>query len=420
MIEAMIKTNLNRRDVLALGLGAGALLPLGRNAWAAAGGSSKKLVVVFLRGAVDGLNVVVPYAEAAYYNARPTIAVPPPGRDNGVLDLDGHFGLHPALAALKPFWQERSLAFVHAAGSPDETRSHFDAQDYMESGTPGRKATADGWMNRLLAQLPRPHSATSALSFGPTLPRIMSGPMSVANIPLGRGAGAQIPLDRPIINAAFDQLYAGNDPLSRAYKEGIESHKKVMADLQAEMVEADNGAPSAQGFSQDTEHLAKLVAQNPTIDLAFFALGGWDTHVNQGADDGQLAQKLQPLAEGLAGLVKGLGSSYRDTVILVVSEFGRTVHENGNRGTDHGHGNVMWVLGGPVSGGKVYGAWPGLAGEGLYEKRDLAVTTDFRSVVASVLTGHMKLAPAQIETVLPGAPPPSSGVPNNVSSIIGT
>ncbi len=412
----MTNVNMKRRDMLALGLGAGLLLPLGRSAWAATGGSHKKLIVVFLRGAVDGMNVVVPYAEAAYYNARPTIAVPPPGRAQGVIDLDGHFGLHPALAALKPMWQERSLAFVHAAGSPDETRSHFDAQDYMESGTPGRKSTADGWMNRLLAQLPGPRSATSALSFGPTLPRIMAGPVNVANIPLGRSAGAQIPLDRPIINAAFDQLYAGDDSLSRAYKEGIESHKKVMSDLQTEMVEADNGAPSAQGFSQDTEHLAKMVAQNPAIDLAFFALGGWDTHVNQGAGEGQLAQKLQPLGEGLASLVKGLGPAYRDTVILVVSEFGRTFHENGNRGTDHGHGNVMWVMGGPVAGGKVYGTWPGLVGNELHEGRDLPVTTDFRSVVSTVLAGHMGLSLGQIDTVMPGAP----GVSNNVSSIIST
>ena len=410
----MINPNLKRRELLALGIGAGAFWPLGRSAWAGSGSSHKKLVVVFLRGAVDGLNVVAPYAEGAYYSARPTIAVPPPGRAQGALDLDGHFGLHPALAPLKPFWQEHSLAFVHATGSPDETRSHFDAQDYMESGTPGRKVTADGWMNRLLAQLPGPHGTTSALSFGPTLSRIMSGPVRVANIPLGRSARAQIPLDRPIINAAFDQLYAGNDSLSRAYKEGIESHKKVMTDLQSEMVEADNGAPSAQGFSQDTGHLAQLIAQDPTIDLAFFALGGWDTHVNQGAGEGQLAQKLQPLAEGLATLVKGLGSAYRDTVIVVMSEFGRTVGENGNRGTDHGHGNVMWVLGGPVSGGKVYGAWPGLAGDELYESRDLAVTTDFRSVVATVLSGHMKLESRQIETVLPGAP----AVSGNVSSLI--
>ncbi len=409
---------INRRDVLALGaagLCAG-LVKLGPAAWAATGAANKRLVVVFLRGAVDGLNIVVPHGEEAYYLARPTIAIPRPGSEMGAIDLDGHFGLHPALSALKPFWDERSLAFVQASGSPDITRSHFDAQDYMESGTPGRKTTADGWMNRLLTQLPGPHAPTSALSFGPTLPRIMAGPASIANVPLGRAATAQLPLDRPLINAAFDKLYASNDSLSRAYQEGIASHKKVMTDLQTEMMEADNGAPSAIGFAQDTEHLARLITQNPAVELAFFALGGWDTHVNQGAAEGRLAQRLKPLGEGLAGLAKGLGPSYRDTVILVVSEFGRTVHENGNRGTDHGHGNVMWVMGGPVSGGKVYGAWPGLAGEDLYEGRDLPITTDFRSVVKSILAAHLNLNTDQAEAVLPGAP----AATGDITALIGT
>ena len=401
---------LNRRKMLMLGAAGTGLVKFGPGAWAATGTSNKRLVVVFLRGAVDGLNVVVPHGDEAYYLARPTIAVPRPGADKGAIDLDGHFGLHPALGALKPFWDERSLAFVQAAGSPDVTRSHFDAQDYMESGTPGRKSTADGWMNRLLSQLPGTHAPTSALSFGPTLPRIMAGPASVATIPLGRAATAQLPLDRPLINAAFDRLYASNDSLSRAYQEGIASHKEVMADLQTEMMAADNGAPPALGFAQDTEHLARLVAQNPAVELAFFALGGWDTHINQGSSEGQLAQRLAPLAEGLAGLAKGLGPAYRDTVILVVSEFGRTVHENGNRGTDHGHGNVMWVMGGPVSGGKIYGPWPGLSTEDLYEGRDLAVTTDFRSVVKAVLAGHMNLGADQTEVVLPGAPAATSDI----------
>jgi uncharacterized protein (DUF1501 family) len=396
--------NLHRRDLLVLGAAASATSLMTPTAWAVTGATTKRLVVVMLRGAVDGLNVVVPYGEAAYYSARPSIAVPPPGREGGVLDLDGRFGLHPALAALKPLWEERSLAFVHASGSPDATRSHFDAQDYMESGTPGRKTTADGWMNRLLGVLPGTEGATSALSFGPTLPRIMAGPHSVANVPLGRSAASEIPLDRPVINAAFDRLYAGSDALSRAYQEGIAAHRKVMSDLQSEMMEADNGAPSPAGFAQDAAHLAQLVKRTPTIELAFFALGGWDTHVNQGAAEGQLAQRLNPLAEGLAGLVSGLGAAYRDTVIVVMSEFGRTVHENGNRGTDHGHGNVMWVLGGPVKGGQVYGAWPGLEREDLYEGRDLPVTTDFRSVLGGILTTHMQLDAAQVAAVLPDAP----------------
>ena len=401
-----LNRHLSRRHVLALGASAGligAVSPL-RSAWAATSASQKRLVVVFLRGAVDGLNVLVPHGEEAYYLARPTIAVARPGADHGAIDLDGHFGLHPSLAALKPLWDEGSLAFVPASGSPDDTRSHFDAQDYMESGTPGRKVTADGWMNRLLAQLPGDPSPTRGLSFGPTLPRIFAGRESVANIPLGRAAAAQIPLDRPLINAAFDKLYTGQDAMSAAYQEGIAAHKQVMSDLTTEMKEADNGAPSSQGFPEDTQHLAQLIAQTPSIALGFFALGGWDTHVNQGAGEGQLAQRLAPLAEGLTGLVKSLGPAYRDTVIVVISEFGRTAHENGNRGTDHGHGNVMWVMGGPVKGGKIYGDWPGLDKDQLYEGRDLAVTTDFRSIIQTLLTGHMGLTQTQAALVLPGAP----------------
>ncbi len=333
-----------------------------------------------------------------------------PGSAGGALELDGHFGLHPALAALMPLWRERSLAFIHASGSPDPSRSHFTAQDYMESGTPGRSATPDGWMNRLLAALPGPHLSTSAVSFGPTVPRILTGRLNVANIPLGRGADHPLPIDRPVINASFDRLYAGNDPMSRAYREGMAMRAKLMTDLQTDMVEADNGAPSPVGFASDTENLVHLIARDRAVELAFFALGGWDTHVNEGAAEGQLANHLRPLAEGLAALAKGMGGAYRDTVILVVSEFGRTVRENGNRGTDHGHGNVLWVMGGPVAGGRVYGAWPGLAEDALYQNRDLAITTDFRSAIAVVLERHMSLGDAALQTVFPGAPPPPAAL----------
>ena len=403
-------TTLNRRSLLLTAAAAGvSVIPFGRAAFAASASGGKRLVVVFLRGAVDGLNVLVPHGESAYYDARPTIAVAQPGRDGGALDLDGHFGLHPALAPLMPFWKDGSLAFVPASGSPDETRSHFDAQDYMESATPGVKATPDGWMNRLIGALPGKPSATTAMSFGPTLPRILAGPYDVATVPLGRAATATIPLDRPLINAAFDKLYDGDDSLSRAYREGLTSHKKVMAELQDDMMAADNGAPSPVTFAQDTDHLAKLIAHDPSVSLAFFALGGWDTHVNQGAGEGQLANHLGPLAQGLAGLANGLGRGYEDTVIVVMSEFGRTVRENGNRGTDHGHGNVMWVMGGPVAGGKLYGRWPGISQQALYENRDVAVTTDFRSVISNVLQGHMKLSSEAVAHVLPGAPATAAG-----------
>ena len=404
------RVTLDRRAFLrrAALFGAAGVVMLSPTAWAARalGGDSsrKRLVVVFMRGAVDGLSVVVPYGEANYYDSRPTLAIARAGGDGAVVDLDGFFGLHPALASLEPQWRDGTLAFVHACGSPDPTRSHFDAQDYMESGTPGVKSTADGWMNRVLAVMPGQASPTEALSLGANVPRILSGRMPVANIALGRGAARPLPMDRPIVETAFDRMYRGSDPLSRAYQEGRTARAKLMSELEQDMTEANNDAPSPKGFPDDTARLAHLIARDPSIRLAFLALGGWDTHVNQGASKGQLASHLEPLGQGLASFATALGPHYHDTVILVISEFGRTVRQNGNGGTDHGHGNVMWVMGGPVRGRKVYGAWPGLSTAQLYQERDLAVTTDFREPIAAVLRGHMGLSDTQIDRVFPGRP----------------
>jgi uncharacterized protein (DUF1501 family) len=372
-------------------------------AYASSGTSNgKRLIVIFLRGAVDGLNVVVPYGDPEYYEARPTLAIPRSG-EGAILKLDDHFGLHPALESLLPIWQEGTLGFVHACGSPDPTRSHFDAQDYMESGTPGRKNTPDGWMNRVLAAIPN-HSPTEAVGIGPVVPRILSGRMEVANIAIGRGAAQPLPLDRPVIEAAFDRLYQGSDALSVAYRQGRAARQKLMSDLQADMAEANNGAPSPQGFPEQAERLASMIRRDASIRLAFAALGGWDTHVNQGATSGQLANHLRPLGEGLARLKNALGPVYGQTVIIVISEFGRTVHENGNAGTDHGHGNVMWIMGGPIRGGKVYGRWAGLTKANLYQERDLAITTDFRVPISMILREHLALTPTQIAHVFPDAP----------------
>jgi uncharacterized protein (DUF1501 family) len=406
---------MRRRDFLraATAASAAGIVLLSPHAWAAraldADQSRKRLVLVFMRGAVDGLNVVVPYGDSSYYESRPTIAIPRAG-DGAVLNLDGHFGLHPALASLMPLWQDGTLAFVAACGSPDPTRSHFDAQDYMESGTPGVKATADGWMNRVLATLPRPHGPTEALSLGPVVPRILSGPMPIANIPLGRAAARPLPLDNPKIEQAFDHLYDGRDLISHAYQEGRAARKRLLSELEQDMTEADNGAPSPLGFGDDTTRLARLIKQDATIRLAFMALGGWDTHVNQGSTRGQLANHLQPLGDGLASFVQQLGRAYDDTVILVVSEFGRTVNENGNGGTDHGHGNVMWVMGGRVRGKRVYGRWAGLATADRYQGRDVAVTTDFREPICQVLRHHMSLPEGQITRVFPDHPKDSGNV----------
>ncbi|HEY2255570.1 MAG TPA: DUF1501 domain-containing protein [Variovorax sp.] len=406
-----------RRDLLKLAAQAGAvLLPVGRSAFAAVGDSRSaappRLVVVFLRGAVDGLNVVVPYGDPGYYSARSSIALQRPGADGGVLDLDGHFGLHPALAPLMPLWQAGQLGFVQASGSPDGTRSHFDAQDYMESGTPGRKATADGWLNRLLGNLPAEGAddagATRAVSMGPVLPRIYAGRNIVANVPLGAAAGRPTLLDRPQVANAFGQLYNGDDALSRAFHESQKSHQEVMSSMNkdsldsSEMQAANNGAPLPNGFPDNAAHLATLMRNDPRVQLAFMDLGGWDTHANQGAATGQLANRLDPLGQGLAALATRLGPTWNDTVVVVMSEFGRTVRQNGNGGTDHGHGNVMWLLGGGVVGGKVHGRWPGLDDSALHEGRDLAVTTDFRQVLASVAERHMRLSDARMSELFPG------------------
>ncbi len=394
------------------------LMSVGPSAWAAVGDaatqSPKRLVVIFLRGAVDGLNIVVPYADPGYYRARSSIAIARPGSEGGALDLDGRFGLHPALSSLMPFWQSGKLAFVHASGSNDATRSHFDAQDFMESGTPGRKSTPDGWLNRLLGNLPTKSGEaappTRAVSVGAVLPRIYAGNNPVANIANGNSATKPTMLDSPGISNAFDKLYSNDDNLSRAYQASRQAHVEVMDSLdgpsmdgamQAEMQSANNGAPLPNGFPDDAARLGTLMRNDSRVQLAFMALGGWDTHANQGAAKGQLANRLNRLGQGLTALATRLGPAMDDTAILVMSEFGRTVNENGNGGTDHGHGNVMWLLGGPIVGGKVHGRWPGLSPSALYEGRDLAVTTDFRQVLSEVVRDHLMLQEAKVQDIFP-------------------
>jgi uncharacterized protein (DUF1501 family) len=309
------------------------------------------------------------------------------------------------LAPLLPMWNENRLAFIHAAGSPDPTRSHFDAQQYIENGTPGRTATPDGWMNRALAALPGPRSPTDALSVGATLPHILKGRVGVANLPLGPRAAEPMPIDRPDVASAFDRLYAGNDRQSEAYRQGREARRQLVADMaNDEQKMADNGAPPAAGFPAIAGRLARLIARDPHIRLAFVSLGGWDTHIRQGNHAGQLANRLRPLADGLAALAQGLGQGWNDTVLVVISEFGRTVHENGNGGTDHGHGNVVWVMGGPVKGGRIYGEWPGLAAAQLYQGRDLAITTDYRHPLAAILERHLRLDDAALGKIFPDLP----------------
>ncbi len=390
-----------RRFLYQLGLWSGGVA-IGSHAWAAslANPNPKRLVVVFLRGAVDGLNVLVPYTDANYYRLRPTIAIPRPGQNQGALDLNGQFGLHPALGPLMDYWQEGNLAFIPAAGSPNDTRSHFEAQRYMETGTPEDKKTTDGWLNRLLGVLPQQGSPIQALNVGNTTPTILTGRATVAS--LAPGAVNRVLLDRPAIAAHFDRLYSGQDALSQTYREGRRARQEIMSALAMETQEANNNAPPGLGFARDAQRLGQLMRRDRSVQIGFMAIGGWDTHINQGSSQGQLAGRLRLLAEGLDALVLSLGQVYSETVIVILSEFGRTAAENGNRGTDHGRGNVMMVLGGPIKGTQVAGPWPGLAPEQLYQRRDLAITVDFRAVLSQVLRQHLQLNDAQLARVFPG------------------
>jgi uncharacterized protein (DUF1501 family) len=399
-------TDLRRRDFF--GVTAGAAVALAAPGWAATAAVPKRLVVVMLRGAVDGLNVVVPFGDDAYYEARPTIAILRPGTDESALALDDHFGLHPALAGVMPLWQQKQLAFIHAAGSPDPTRSHFDAQLFVENGTPGRHNTADGWMNRLLAAIPGPRGPTDAVAIGPILPQILRGSLAVSNLPLGPAAAKPIAMDKPELAGLFDRLYAGNDALARNWRAGRAARTELIAGLPQEELPPEPGAAPANAFPAQAKRLAHLLTHDDRIRLVFVGLGGWDTHVRQGNHKGPLADRLRPLGDGLAALAQGLGPAWNDTVVVVLSEFGRTVHENGDGGTDHGHGNAIWLAGGKVNGGRVYGEWPGLAAARLYEGRDLAVTTDYRSVLAVVAGRHLGLRDRALRQLFPGFSPSSS------------
>jgi uncharacterized protein (DUF1501 family) len=353
---------------------------------------NKRLVVVFQRGAADGLNIVVPHGERAYYAMRPSINIP----RNSVIDLDGFFGLHPSLSHFQPLWKQRHLAIVHATGSPDPTRSHFDAQDFMESGTPGVKATEDGWLNRTLHSLPQPvpvdRSAFRAIALGPALPRILSGSeraVAVNNIN-DFGAGGGNPKSSPNANT-FEAMYE-NSLDSVLHDTGQETFDavKMLKSADPSKYKPAPGADYPNGrFGDSLKQLAQLIKANLGVQVAFADIGGWDHHVNEGSTQGQIANVLREFSQSLAAFWTDLGDLADDTVVVTISEFGRTARENGNRGTDHGHANVMFVIGGAVKGGKVYGRWPGLDQSQLYEGRDLAVTTDFRQVLGEAVYKHL-------------------------------
>ncbi len=365
--------------------------------------SGKKLVVLFQRGAADGLNIVVPYREKNYYALRPTIAIQP----NDVLDLDGQFGLHPAMASLRPLFQQGHLAVVHAVGSPDVTRSHFDAQDYMESGTPGIKSTQDGWLNRALqAERLDPKLATAfrAVALGTQVPRTLQGRLpavAVSNLQ-DFSVGGRGPATSAASNA-FQAMYAGTNDriLSGEGQETFEAVKMLKSADPAHYQPTPGVTYPGTPFANNLKQIAQLLKANLGVEAAFADIGDWDTHQAQGGTQGRLANRLKEFSEAIAAFWNDMGQDAEHITLVTMSEFGRTARQNGTGGTDHGHGNVMFVLGGGIKGGKIYGRWPGLDDAQLNEGRDLAVTTDFRQVLGEA--AYRTLGTRDLAAVFPGA-----------------
>ena len=346
-------------------------------------GSDRPIIIaIFQRGAADGISMVVPFGDKNYSAARPQIAIADPSRggDERAIDLDGFFGLHPSLDSLKPIYDAGHLAIVHAAGSPDSTRSHFDAQDYMEAGAPGNKSVSDGWLNRYL-QASAENNVTPfrAVALGATLPRSLAGAAPTVSMQRVADFGIRGGRATPEIEEMFADLY----------KDTFEAVKMLRSANSQQYAPSSGVQYPNSPFGQALLQIAQLVKSNVGLEVAFTDIGGWDTHANQGSARGQLANRLKDFGDGLAALYRDLGDRMRNVVILTMTEFGRAIRQNGSGGTDHGHASSLFIAGGPVKGGKVYGQWPGLAPEQLHEGRDLALTTDFRNVFSEILAGLM-------------------------------
>jgi uncharacterized protein (DUF1501 family) len=366
------------------------------------GTPGKRLVVIFQRGAADGLNVVVPYREKNYYRMRPSIGIP----QNQVIDLDGFFGLHPALASFKPLYDAGHLGIVHAVGSPDMTRSHFDAQDYMESGTPGVKSTEDGWLNRALQSEDlghrAPHTAFRAVALSADVPLTLAGkvPAIALNNVNDFTVAGRGPAPSPAANA-FEAMYgaSGDRIFHAAGEETFDAVKMLRAANPAQY--QPNAVYPNSDFGNNMKQIAQLLKANLGVEAAFTDVNGWDTHQNQGGVNGQLANRLRDFSDSIAAFWRDMGDDAENITLVTMSEFGRTARENGTGGTDHGHANAMFVLGGKVKGGKVHGRWPGLEDEQLNQGRDLALTTDYRAVLGELV--DRTIGAQNLDLVFPGA-----------------
>src|SRR5215831_9204499 len=382
--------------------GAGAVPAWLARAATVEGKKRKTIVAIFQRGAADGLNIVVPFGDKRYRELRPTLAIAAPSRQNngngpqnGTIDLDGTFALHGALQPLKTLWDQQHLAIVEAVGSPDPSRSHFDAQDYMESGTPG-KSSGDGWLNRALPPPGLESSPMRAIAMGSQLPRTLRGERSAVAV----NDAKQFQIGNADEAAILENMYTTTPDvkLSRTGKDAFAAMKTIQA-LNKQAYTPSNGAQYGQGgeLGRSLQQIARLIKADVGVEAAFAEIGGWDHHGNENP---QLSNLLRQFGSALAAFHADMGDRMEDIVVVTMSEFGRTAQENGNAGTDHGHGDVMFVLGGAVKGGTVYGQWPGLEKEQLYEGRDLAVTTDFRTVLGELVT--KQLGTPDLSQVFPG------------------
>lgn len=383
----------SRRQFLGLvagGAGVFTLASLPGAVFAAVPGD-RRFVVVLLRGALDGMAAVAPVGDPLYQEKRGAIALKPPGEPGGTIALDRFFALHPALGAIEPYYRNGELLFVHAAGNGYHTRSHFDAQDLMETGLTVKQGESDGWLNRAIVLLQGGDKARLGLAVGGAVPLILRGKAQVASWePQGIGA-----IDGDLM-ATLGPIYARDPLLGPALAEGIKAQAFSISVLGDNTMTKGGVGFGPKAFAALAEAVGKLIAAPRGPRVAALDMGGWDTHVNQGAETGRLAQNLEGFAAGLDALAKAMGSAWRETVVVAVTEFGRTVAVNGNNGTDHGTASVLFVMGGAVKGGRVAGDWPGLAQ--LQDNRDLRMTTDTRAVMKAALRDHFGLARAALDT----------------------
>jgi len=383
---------MKRRDFIKSALCSAPLFTAGR--LYAAPASGPRLLVVFLRGAYDAANILVPISSDFYYGARPTIAI----KKDRALGLDGDWGLHPSLKdTILPLWQQKEIAFIPFAGTDDVSRSHFETQDAIELGQPvgGSRNYQSGFMSRTAEIL----SGAKPISFTTQLPLTFRGGAAVPNIALNF-TGKPAVGER---NAALIQaMYQGQD-LAPAVAQGFQVQSEVYNTFSNEMMAANRNAVSAKGFELSAQRIGVLMQDK--FNLGFVDIGGWDTHVNQGGADGYLSNRVGELGRGLAALRTALGPQWNNTLVIVVSEFGRTFRENGNRGTDHGHGSVYWVLGGSVRGGRIAGPQVAVTQATLFQDRDWPVLTDYRALIGGLLGKSFGLSKSQLAQIFPQSTP---------------